>query len=94
LSNDEKPIADPLLVFRGELDNWGILYDPDTGNAFGLDPVSAFIWRRLDGKHSINDIVAELHENCSDMPDNANSFIESFIQDLGKQGLAGYEAKP
>ena len=32
----DKPVANPLIVLREEFDDWAILFDPDTGNAFGL----------------------------------------------------------
>jgi SynChlorMet cassette protein ScmD len=92
LSLNDKPLFNSLLVFRE--DNRGVLYDPDLGNAFTLDPVSSFIWQRLDGKHSIADITEELREDCSDMPNDAEFFVKSFIQDLVDRGFAGYEAKP
>ncbi len=91
MSNNDKPIANSSLVFREENDNWGVLYDPDSGSAFGLSPVSAFIWQRLDGRHSSNEITLELRKKCRDMPDNAEFYIENFIQDLIKRGFVGYE---
>lgn len=47
-------IASQLVVFREEFDDRAILFDPESGNAFGLNQVSAFIWKRLDGKNTIN----------------------------------------
>jgi hypothetical protein len=46
------PVANPLIVLREEFDDWAILFDPDTGNAFGLNPTGVFIWKLLDGKPS------------------------------------------
>jgi SynChlorMet cassette protein ScmD len=86
-----KPIANPLVVFREEFDDWAILFDPDSGDSFGLDPVSAFIWKHLDSRHTIQDIVAELHEICEGMPKDAEERINDFIQDLIEKGLAGYK---
>jgi len=90
----DKPLFNSLLVFREDHDNGGVLYDPDSGSAFALNPVGSFIWQRLDGKHSIGDIMGELCENCSDIPSDAESFVCSFIQDLVDQGFAVYETKP
>jgi len=90
---NDKPLFNSSLVFREDHDNWGALYDPDSGNVFALNPVGSFILQRLDGKHSISDIIAELRENCDDMPDNAESLIESFLKDLAERGFIGYETK-
>lgn len=90
--NDQgKPVANPLMVFREEFDDWAILFDPDTGNAFGLNPVSAFVWKRLDGKHTVQDILAELRKDCEDVPDTAEEEINTFIDELLEKGYAGYE---
>ena len=91
---NNKPIANPMLVFREEFDDWAILFDPDTGDGFGLNPVSVFIWKRLDGKHTIQDILMELRNNCEDMPDTAEQEINDFIEGLVEKGYAGYEVKP
>ena len=45
----DKPIANPLVVLREEFDDWAILFDPDTGNAFGLNPTGVYLWKLLDG---------------------------------------------
>ena len=87
----EKPIANPLIVLREEFDDWAILFDPDTGNAFGLNPVSVFIYKRLDGQHTLEDIMKELRAECKNAPEDAEKHAQDFIDDLLKRGLAGYE---
>ena len=57
---DNKPLADPLLVLREEFDDWAILFDPDTGDSFGLNPVSVFIFKHLDGRHTLQSIMTLL----------------------------------
>ena len=64
------------------------------GDGFGLNPVSVFIWKHLDGKHTIQDILGKLHENCEDMPENAEQEVKDFIEELVEKGYAGYEVKP
>jgi len=93
VSANDKPIANPLVVLREEFDDWAILFDPDGGEGFGLNPVSTFIWKHLDGKHAIQDIVAELRENCEGIPDDAAELVNIFIQDLIDKGLASYEVQ-
>jgi SynChlorMet cassette protein ScmD len=58
-----KPLANPLVVLREEFDDWAILFDPDTGHAYGLNPVSVFIWKHLDGKHTMANILESLQAN-------------------------------
>ena len=88
---DKKPVANPLIVLREEFDDWAVLFDPDTGNGFAVDPVGVFIWKRLDGRHTPEEIVSELKINCEDVPDEAGEHCRKFIEELLGQGLAGYE---
>ena len=91
MSEESKLVANPLVVLREELDDWAILFDPNTGDGFAVNPVSTFIWNRLDGKHTTQDILTELRDNCNNVPEDAESLVGEFIQDLVKRGLAGYE---
>ena len=45
MSHTDKPIANPLIVLREEFDDWAILFDPDSGDAFGLNPIGVHIWK-------------------------------------------------
>ena len=94
MKTDARPIANPSVVLREEFDDWAVLFDPDTGDGYALDPVGVYIWKRLDGKHTAEEIVAELRRDCADAPPEALQHSESFIDDLVKHGLAGYELQP
>ena len=87
------PVANPLIVLREEFDDWAILFDPDTGNAFGLNPTGVFIWKLLDGKHGADDIAVKLREEADEVPDDASEHIRQFIGSLEQQGLVGYEVQ-
>jgi SynChlorMet cassette protein ScmD len=87
----KNPISNPLIVLREEFDDWAILFDPDTGNAFGLNPTGVFIWKLLDGKHGVEDIVKGLRDEADDVPEQAADHVREFIQSLEQQGLVGYE---
>ena len=91
--NKELLTANPLLVLREEFDDWAVLFDPDTGDAFGLNPVSVFVWKRLDGKHTTQDILKELREESDEVPENAGQDIEDFLEELVENGYAGYEVQ-
>ncbi len=65
----KNPIANPLIVLREEFDDWAILFDPDTGNAFGLNPTGVFIWKHLDGKNGVEDIIKKLQDEADDVPE-------------------------
>jgi SynChlorMet cassette protein ScmD len=85
------PVANPSIVLREEFDDWAVLFDPDTGEGYAVDPVAVFIWKRLDGKYIVEDIISELQTSCSNVPAEVKEHCMAFIEDLIKNGLAGYE---
>ena len=93
MRGSDKPIVNPQVVLREEFDDWAILFDPNTGSAFGINPVGVLIWKRLDGHHTIQDILKELRENCDNTPKEAKEHIEEFIQNLVEHGFVEYEAQ-
>lgn len=91
MQETSKPVANPQMVLREEFDDWAVLFDPDTGDSFGMDPVSIFVWKLMDGKHSLEEIMKELRNDCPDAPEDAQTQVEKFIEDALERGLAGYE---
>jgi SynChlorMet cassette protein ScmD len=87
----EKPRANPMIVLREEFDDWAVLFDPDSGDAFGLNPIGVHIWKRLDGNHAVKDILRDLQEGYEDVSDEAAGDLQEFIEDLVQRGLVGYE---
>jgi len=92
MSTNDRLIANASIVLREEFDDWAVLFDPETGNAHGLNPLGVFVWKRLDGKHTIDDVLEELKAECEDVPPEARDEVAGFVEDLIKNGLAGYEA--
>jgi SynChlorMet cassette protein ScmD len=91
--DSDKLVANPIIVLREEFDDWAVLFDPDTGNAFGLNPVSVFIWKHLDGDHTVNDILEKLKKACPDAPEDAGKYVKDFLVELTDKGMVGKEFK-
>jgi SynChlorMet cassette protein ScmD len=87
MSVASKPVAKPQIRLREESDEWVILFDPDTGNARVLNPIGVFIWKLLDGTHSVPDIVGQVREYYNNVPDELEQQISEFIEVLGKKGF-------
>lgn len=85
------PVANPMIVLREEFDDWAVLFDPDTGDAHGINPVGVFVWKHLDGHHTVKAIIQKLNESCEDVPGNAMEDIRAFVEDLAQKGYVGYE---
>ena len=88
ISLNSKILVNPSVVLREESDNWALLYDPDTGNTYGINPVSVFIWKQLNGKNGIKEITEKVHRHCTNVPGDVESHIEEFVSDLLEKGYA------
>ncbi|MBA4379460.1 MAG: SynChlorMet cassette protein ScmD [Anaerolinea sp.] len=86
----DKPIANPIVVLREEFDDWAILFNPDTADAVGTNPVGVAVWKQMDGKKSIEDIVSEINNRFEEVPAAALEEVSTFIGTLVEQGFVGY----
>lgn len=93
MNDNRRPVANPEAVLREEFDDWALVYDPDKNEIFTINPVGVLIWKSLDGKHTKEDIVNELRQNCESMPVDADAYVDKFLAELEKLGLVGYEIK-
>ena len=93
MNQTDKPIANPIVVLREEFDDWAVLFNPDTANAVGTNPVGVEVWKRLDGKRSLADIVSEIKKNFADAPDAAFKEIAAFVDKLAENGFVGLEVE-
>ena len=93
MNRTDRPIANPIVVLREEFDDWAVLFNPDTADAMGTNPVGVAVWKRLDGKRSIEDIVSEIKNSFQDTPDASSKEIAAFVNTLAEKGFAGLEVK-
>ncbi len=87
----QKPIINPVAVLRKEFDDWAVLFNPDTAEAVGINPVGVAIWELLAADRSMDDIVENIRQNFADVPGSAADEIQSFINDLTERGFVGFE---
>ena len=91
MNQTDKPIANPIIVLREEFDDWAVLFNPDTADAVGTNPVGVAVWKRMDGKRSIKEIVAEIKTSFEEVPEAALEEIITFVGTLVEQGFVGLE---
>ena len=87
----QKPIVNPVVVLRKEFDDWAVLFNPDTAEAVGINPVGVAIWELLAADSSLLDIIENIKENFADVPGSAAEDVQSFINDLTERGFIGFE---
>jgi SynChlorMet cassette protein ScmD len=93
MNQTDKPIINPIVVLREEFDDWAVLFNPDTADALGTNPVGVAVWKRMDGKRSIEDIVSEIKNSFEDTPDAALKEIAAFVNTLDEKGFVGLEVE-
>ena len=90
MNQTDRPIANPSVVLREEFDDWAVLFNPDTADAVGANPVGVAVWKLMDGTSSLDDIVTEIRNRFGDVPATAGEEIGAFVNTLAEQGFVGY----
>ena len=93
MNQKNRPIANPIVVLREEFDDWAVLFNPDTDYAVGTNPVGVAVWKRMDGKRSIEEIVSEIKNSFEDTSDAVSKEVVAFVNRLAENGFAGLELK-
>ena len=86
-----KPIINSVVVLREEFDDWAVLFNPDTANAVGINPVGVSVWKLMDGNRTLENLVDEIKDQFSDVPDEAIEDLTAFVENLAENGFVGYE---
>ena len=90
MNRTDRPIVNPIVVLREEFDDWAILFNPDTAAAVGINPVGVEVWKQMDGKRNLEEILLEIKTRFEDVPDAAVEEIAAFVDKLAKDGCVGY----
>jgi hypothetical protein len=70
------------------LDHEGIVLRLDNGEYFQLNEVGLFIWERLDGRMSLDEMVHAVAEMFHVTREQALGDVRAFVQQLTKERLA------
>jgi SynChlorMet cassette protein ScmD len=88
MTDYDKVVVSPYVQLREEFDDWAILFDSDTGKAFGLNPTGVYVWKLLGGEHTLNDLLTALGYNAPDVSQDAREQLIAFLDELTEYGLA------
>jgi len=91
MNQTDKPIANPVVVLREEFDDWAVLFNPDTADAVGTNPVGVAVWKRMDGRRSLDVIVSEIRDSFEGAPDAVSKEVVAFVDRLAENGFVGLE---
>jgi len=83
-------LKNPSIVLRVEYEDQAVLFDPDTGAAYGINRTGMHIWSGLDAYHSLEDIRHHLDSVFDRLPEHLDRHIEDFIQELAARSLVTF----
>lgn len=86
VSPGSKPRPANEVVFR-ELTEGAVVLHLGSGQYHGVNPVGAAVWSLLDGRRSVDDIVAELRERIEEPPPQLADDVRAFLAQLAQRGL-------
>lgn len=84
-------IANPVVVLREEADDWAILFNPDTSEAVGINPVGVQTWKLINGRKKMADILGLLETRFQNVPESAAEEVASFLDELERMGFVATE---
>jgi len=87
----DRPIANPTVVLREEFDDWAVLFNPETANAAGTNPVGVAVWKQLDGSQSVEAIATRVASDFEGAQHTALRDVTAFVDTLAEFGFAGLE---
>ncbi|HVN23252.1 MAG TPA: PqqD family peptide modification chaperone [Syntrophorhabdales bacterium] len=87
----QKPVRNSFVILREEFDDWAILFDPDTGRGFGLNPTGVFLWKLLDGELTIDEMVGILRRHACRISENLAGEVDAFLNAMSAEGLCGLQ---
>lgn len=90
----DRPRRNPETAFRALGDEGGLVVIPGRSEVKVVNPVGILVYRLLDGKHSIAEIVAQVTKEFDIGAAEAEADVQAFVGELADHGmLAEEEAK-
>jgi DNA-directed RNA polymerase specialized sigma54-like protein len=81
----------PDVVLREEADDWGVLFDPDTGNNVVLNPMAISMFKLMRKGRDSEEIAAAIRAEYDEVPETLSADITELIESLAAGGFIGFE---
>ena len=86
-----RPIPNPAAVRDDGEDGWTLLVNPDTAGAMAVNSTGVLVWSLVDGKSTIEEIIAAVKDRFPDAPDTVRDDVLAYLTKLTEEGFIGQE---
>jgi SynChlorMet cassette protein ScmD len=87
MNSVDRPQINPIAVLREEFDDWAVLFNPDTAEAVGVNPVGVAIWKLMDGGRSIEQIASSIAVQFDRTPPTVIDEVCKYADELASRGF-------
>lgn len=91
LTVPDRPIRNPAAVREDGEDDWTLLVNPDTAGAMAVNATGVLVWSLVDGKRTVEEIVAAVKERFPDAPETVRNDVLAYLTKLTEEGFIGQE---
>lgn len=84
-------MANPAVILRQVEGGEAVLVNTDTTASIVLNATGLFAWQCMDGRHSLESIVAGMQSQFHGVPETAMEDLGVLVQTLAEEGFVGYE---
>ena len=68
-----------------------MLVNPDTAGAMAVNKTGAMVWKLIDGRRTVDQIVAGVRRHFPDAPDTVTEDVLDLLAKLAEEGFIGQE---
>lgn len=86
-----KPRANPAVVEREATDGEAVLVNLDTAASLALNRTGFLIWKLVDGKRTIEQIIDAVRQRFPEAPPQVINDVSVLMETLAEDGFVGFE---
>ena len=85
------PTRNPAVVRRPQQGGWAVLVNLDSVRSVALNPTADLVWRALDGRHDVRQVVGLIRASFDEVPASAEQDVTDLLEELARSGFVGYD---
>lgn len=81
----------PGIVLREELDDWALLFNPDSGKVAGINAIGVVLWKILKEHHTPSGIIRAMEDYIEEIPTDVENHVIEYLSTLSERGFVTIE---